>query len=79
MKLEVKRRFYDKVEGIYVEKEVDGKPNIIKREEARGKELIAAGVAVEVPEKIEVSKKTEEAAEPTEEKPKKTRKSNKAE
>lgn len=63
MKVKVIHRFYDKVECIYVEKEVDGKPNIIERENERAKELIANGVAeevIETPKKqVKKSKKVE--------------------
>lgn len=50
MKVKVIHRFYDKVECAYVEKEVDGKPNIIERTDERAKELIAAGVCEEIAE-----------------------------
>lgn len=76
MKLEVKEKFYDKVEGVYIEKEKDGKPNIIEREEERAKVMIAAGVAVEVNEEPKEEQKEEI---PEDAKPKRGRKTSKAE
>ena len=68
MKLTVKERFYDKVEGIYVEKNTE-----IERDDKRAQELIAAGVAAEAEEK-----KPEAQEEVKEEKPKsKPKKQNK--
>ena len=59
MKLTVKERFYDKVEGIYVEQK-----EAIERDDERAQELIAAGVAVpfeeKKPEKKAPKKKAEE-------------------
>lgn len=50
MKVKVIHRFFDKVECIYVEKEVEGKPNIIERDDERARELIAVGVCEEIAE-----------------------------
>lgn len=44
MQLKVKQRYYDKKEEVYIEKD-----SVIERDESRAKQLIAAGVARELP------------------------------